>query len=168
MKSKKDNLKKNLIIAAAVVILYTLILVADYRIDCRRKEEAYANMPLSTEMSLLDEADLSIIYDLDYSNGTVSGVIGVQNNGKAIENVSGGAFPVCVGISLVDADGNIICQDFCHMNIKEGTLEQQERADNQVLFDNTGEYEGCAGMRIAIVQESIAWFDDTAVIWMFE
>ena len=168
MKSKKANPIKSLIIAAVIIILYTLLLVVDYRIDRRMKAEAIANMPLSTEMALIEDIDLSVIFELQYSDGIVSGIIGVQNNGKAIENVSGGAYPICLGISLVDADGNILCPDYFHMNIKEGTLEQQERADNQVLFEDIGKYESCAGMRIAIVQENIAWLDDTAVIWMFE
>lgn len=167
MKSKKTDLKKNLIIAAVIIVLYALLLVADYRIDQRQKAEALANTPLSTETELIGMTDLSVIYELEYSAGTVSGIIGVQNNGKTIENISGGAYPIRIGISLIDADENILCLDYWHMDIKEGNLEKQERADNPILFESLDEYEGCVGMRIAVVQENVAWLDDTAVVWMF-
>lgn len=168
MKTNKNTLKKNLMIAAVVIILYSMLLVLTYRIDLRNKAEAIANAPISAAEDISAQLDLSIACGLSYTDGTVSGSISITNNGKAVADMENELSSVHLGLSLVDADGNIILLDYSHLIIKNGTFEKGETVEIPINFEDLSDYEDCKGIRAAIVQENVAWLDHTAAIWMFE
>jgi len=169
MDNKKKSFRKNVIITIIVIVLYILLLCLTYQIDRQQKAEALAIAPISAKEDVSQKIDLSITFDLSKIDNTVSGNIIVTNNGKGIADITNGATDVCLGVSLVDSENNIILQDYRHFLIKEeGAFVNGEQAEISISFDDLADYENCAGLRAAIVQENVAWLDNTATFWMFE
>lgn len=131
----------------------------------------YWYIPLSTDRSLIGEnLLLSILEDVDYSDGDVKGEVYVTNNGAAISNLSSGRYPVNLGISIVDSEKNIVFQDLLHTSIRSsGVLNHDDIQTVAINLEKMQEYAAKGyGIRFEVVQENISWFDDTAIYYWFD
>lgn len=124
---------------------------------------------LSTASGITSKIDITLeCQDFSYSNGDVTGVIEVTNNGRTILDVSSGKYPVNIGVSLLDQDGNVINSDLVHIAISNGDLKSGETVDVPVEIQEVPqvETENCV-LRFEIVQDGIDWVETTAVYWDF-
>lgn len=102
---------------------------------------------------------------LTYADGKLTGCVNVTNKGEAWENVSSGDHPVNLGVSLVDEDKQIVDLDVIHLPIKRfGVMEAGEKLAVPISFNQLEEcVQKSYGFRFAVVQEGVAWYDETAV-----
>lgn len=131
----------------------------------------YWYMPLTADRDLIstNEATFILSGDISINGETVDGFIRIKNTGSAIENMSSGKYPIYLGISVIDAEGNEIDRDYIHLPImKEGVLETDDSVDVVVsLEDRIDEYfiSGDYDIRAEIVQEGIGWEESSAIFF---
>ncbi len=75
-----------------------------------------------------------------------------------------------LGVSIVDGDGAIIDLNFLHQGIMTtGVLKRNASVDVAIdLQDMSGYVNKGYGIRLEIVQEFVAWIDETAQYYWFE
>jgi len=114
-----------------------------------------------------EEPQFRLAPALTYEDGVLRGKIRITNLGERLERISGGEHPINLGISLVDENRNILNMDVIHLPIKRfGAMEENETVAVPVSLNKLGECEEKGyGFRFAIVQEGVAWFDNTAVYY---
>ncbi len=133
--------------------------------------EHYWYLPLTADRDLISSNEVTFILsgDLLIQGECVEGSVHVKNTGSAIESMSTGKYPIYLGISVVDDEGNEIDRDYIHLPImKEGVLNSDKSVDVAVsLDDKIDEYfiSGDYRIRAEIVQEGIGWEEDSAVFF---
>lgn len=129
----------------------------------------YSNAVSASE-NIVEKIDFSIEDHVEYVNGNIKGYVSITNHGSNILDLSVGATPVNLGISILDAAGNMVDQDYIHLPIKEtGVFKTGEKIDISVNLINLYEIEKDGySLRFEIVQEDIAWIDKTAKYWSFD
>ncbi len=131
--------------------------------------EHYWIRPLNADLVRVEELDFHLEADVAYTDGLLTGTVTVTNDGEPILAPSTGARPINLGISVVDADGNMIEQDYLHTAIKSaGILKSGESQPVEIELTDLAAYaaEG-NGIRFEILQENVGWLDDTAVYYWF-
>lgn len=123
-----------------------------------------ANVPLEDSQMRLELA-----VDVHYKDGSVQGIVTVKNNGDAITDISDGAYPIRLGVSLVDENRELTELDYLHLDMGDNFIGEQEEIAIPVQFDGLEEYQEMGGgIRFAIVQEKVKWREDTAEFYWFE
>lgn len=132
-------------------------------------------VPICPEHDMVNtgELNLTLSGSLDYVNSSaVQGFVQVRNNGKALKDISNCKYPLYLGISVLDSEGNVVDRDYLHLPImREGVLDSDEETTVEVLLDDETicEYvdSGC-DIRVEVVQEGIGWDDSTAIYFDFD
>lgn len=109
---------------------------------------------ISCEKQVASELNLELKTDLAYYKGDIAGTIEVTNNGAAITDING-SFPLHIGISLLNAKGEILNQDYKRLELGEDGFP----AADQITIDYADSIrDGSAhGIRVALVQEGVDW-----------
>lgn len=108
---------------------------------------------------------LSLEPCFSYTDGKLVGYVSVTNKGEAREHISSGDHPVNLGISLVDEDKQVLDLDVIHLPIKRfGVMKTGEKIEVPISLNHLEECAlKCYGIRFAIVEEGVAWYDETAI-----
>lgn len=103
--------------------------------------------------------------NIGYNNGVIKGIVSIQNKGKDIWHLSSGEYPVNLGVSILDADGNVINQDFMRIPIKKkGIFANNEKVDVEILIEDMEEIEQSGyRLRFEMVQGNVTWIDKMAI-----
>lgn len=155
-------IKKSLSIIMVVMVLCIVLIKAV-------ELEHYWYRPLNTNESLIGKNfDLDIAGTMAYNDGKIEGKIIITNLGDTIENLSDGAYPVNLGVHIVDSAGTIVDQDFQHVKIEtKGIFKSGKKVTVDLILTDIDQYiEQGYGIKLEIVQEGISWFDDTAKEYM--
>lgn len=125
-------------------------------------------LPLSADSPLVTQMELALEADVHYNDGSVQGTVTVRNKKAKIEKASKGKYPVRVGVSLVDADGEMVNQNYLRLDIKN-VIGEQEEIEIPVQLDGLEEHlKSGGGIRFAVLQEAVGWREDTSVFYWFE
>ena len=124
-------------------------------------------LPLSADSPLAAQMELALEADVHYEDGSVQGIVTVRNKKAKIEKASKGKYPIHIGVSLVDADGEMVNQDYLRLNIKN-TIQEKEAIEIPVQLDGLEEHlKSGGGIRFAVLQEAVGWREDTSVFYWF-
>ena len=116
---------------------------------------------LTTSQDITNQVNIAIeVKDIVYNGDVVECVVNIINNGKTISNPSEGNNKINLGVSLLDSERRISNQDYMHLDIKNGRFRKGEIVEKRLTLENVGDSNV---IRFEIVQEGIAWIDNTAV-----
>ena len=129
----------------------------------REKEELV--IPTAQKGIIYGYLKLKLIPRLKNKSGTMTGNLVIVNKGKPVQNLSGGSYPVNVGISIVDENRTMVNQEYKRVPIKtEGVLGSKEKIQIPISLDDLGEYAGKGySLAFTLVQEGVAWDRSSAV-----
>lgn len=143
----------------AVIIMGIYFIVGRMMANCVNASVA----TLSSEQMLSDnQVNVNMLTDITFVDGIATGYVSVTNMGEAIHNLSSGTYPVNLGVSIVDEEGNVICQDLKHYPIKNyGDYKTGETKKVLVDLANLQQYSGLGyQLRFEIVQEGVSWMEE--------
>ena len=126
----------------------------------------FAPKPLSSDTPLtVEQIDFSLAEELKCEGTALTGRVLITNNGQTVRNLSSGTTPVQLGISIVDREGQLIDHDYMHLPITESDFDKDTTIPVEIFFENITDIGRDNGLRFAIVQEGVSWFDDTALFY---
>ncbi len=155
-------LYKKIVILISVYILIVMAYSRGYLNAFINIRKLSSNMKLNSEQIefVLDE-------QLRYDNGNIYGTVYITNNGDDIVNLSGGTYPVMLGISIVDSNCDLVNLDYLHVSIENGgafknleTVPVQINMNDMEQIINQG-----YGIRFEIVQEGVSWYPETVIYY---
>lgn len=132
---------------------FTIILLISFLTSCSNEKQ------FSCDDNILSEGkwDFSINVDVQYYNGTVNGTVQIINNGEDINDVNG-KYPLRLGISVCNEDGEILLLDYAHLAFENDTLVHGEINTISLCFDELKDvYEKGYGLSFDVLQEGVAW-----------
>ena len=128
--------------------------------------QLFAPKPLSSETPLtVEQIDFSLAEELKCEGTALTGRVLITNNGQTVRNLSSGTTPVQLGISIVDREGQLIDQDYLHLPITESDFDKDATVPVEIHLENIADIGQDNGLRFAIVQEGVCWFDNTALFY---
>lgn len=122
--------------------------------------------PLSSEKPLTaEQINFSLVEELKCEGTVLTGRVLVTNNGQTVYNLSSGTMPVQLGVSIVDRKGQFVNRDYLHLPITESDFDKDTTIPVEIHLENIADIGQDNGLRFAIVQEGVCWFDNTALFY---
>lgn len=126
--------------------------------------------PYSANNALKEEQiriDIKVI-DCFYKNGKVEGMIMVKNKGNAIRDLNG-KYPINIGVSIIDNTGEIINLDYGRICFESDQIRKRQTSEIKFEFEGLEQiYHQNGGLRFAIVQEGVSWFNSSSICYLDE
>ena len=146
-------------IVLGVLFLISLIL----RLSGREKKEVV--IPTAQPGLIYGYLKLTLVPKLENKGGVITGELAVANKGGPVRDLSSGSNPVNVGISIVDANKEMVDQEYKRLAIKaEGLLDRKETVSIPVRLEDLAPYAGKGYfLAFTLVQEFVAWDRSSAV-----
>lgn len=131
------------------------------------REKEVVQIPTAKKGILFGYVKLKMILKLKREEDVICGTLVVVNNGKPIENLSGGSNPVNIAVSIADCEKKMIRQEYKRIPIKKkGVLSTREVVRIPVRYDDLEAFFGkdCY-LTYTLVQEGVAWDHSSAVYY---
>lgn len=140
-------------IVLCVLFLITLVLYLSSR------EKKMLVIPTAQPGLIYGYLKLTLVPKLENKGGVIAGELAVVNKGGPVRDLSSGPNPVNVGISIVDANKEMVDQEYKRLSIKaEGVLNRKETVTLPVRLEDLDKYAGKGYfLAFTLVQELIAW-----------